>query len=72
MGVCTKKAQRTYFFLLFTMIYPKMLIRQFLLCNNLLTQNRENLYFLWQLPSFEANFEGCEGLSFKTQFEIEI
>ena len=38
-----------------------MLIRQFRLGDNLLTHFRENTdeQMLWQLPSAEDNFEGC-------------
>ena len=41
-----------------------MLLSQFYLGNNLAAHIRENTDFLWEkprkLPSFEANFEGCD------------
>ena len=37
-----------------------MLLRQFCIGNNLLMQIRENTDFPQQLPSAEANFEGCD------------
>ena len=54
--------------LLFTVIYPKMNMnvvkRQFCFDNNFPMHIKENTDFFWQrpqqLPSAEANLEGCE------------
>ena len=60
-----KKGIKVKIFLLFTIIYPKiiMFLRQFCLSNNLQTHIRGNADFLLQkpqqLPSAEANFGGC-------------
>ena len=60
-----RKGIKIFFFLLFTIIYPNinMLLRQLCLSNNLQTRIRKNADFLLQnpqqLPSAEANFEGC-------------
>ena len=54
-----QKGYKNEDFLLFTNVYPKinMLLRQFLLENNLPTHVRENIDFPWQMPSVEENLE---------------